>query len=770
MSSLSLRSFAWLVFTGLTLLLIIVLGGSLFDSKRQLDFAQRSADFDKAANALLVVAEQLAVERGLTQSALLAPGAASAEAAAAIAQPRARARAKLDEAFSAAAHLSFANSETLIVQTRQVTDEIQKLRDQADTAIKGPRDGRPDAVVQNWYKTASTGIERVQALWQGIAYDASSKDSFIALMTETKFLAGAMREYAGRERAALGAAVAGTGPFNATRQRDAVDQQARVDFAWQRIQQLNAGSDAPPGVRAAIDKAKTSFFDTYRKTRDAVAAKAAAGEPVGLQPRDWSAASNPGLQSFVDIRDAAIAATTRHVDDLTEATGRRLTRDILFLVIALATTAAGLIILSFRYLRPLQLLTDRTVRLAAGDIGDELTAGKRNDEIGRMALALESFRANAIERDRLAADIARERDISDARKSEQTAKETAAGREIAELLGRIAGGELDRRIDEAAKDGFFLSTSRDLNRLAATLQGMAGEMAEVMGALARGDLSRRVMGDYRGVFGELKDNVNTTNDKLGNIISGISEASAAVNNASAEISTGSQDLASRTESQAASIEETAASMHEITTTVKQNADNAQAANQLAVAARDTAEKGGSVVSQAVTAVTQIEGSAQKIADIVGLIDEIAFQTNLLALNASVEAARAGEAGKGFAVVAQEVRALAQRSANASKDIKALIAESNAQVKTGATLVNQTGSSLTEIVSAIKKVSDIVAEIAAASREQATGLEQVNTAVGSMDEMTQRNGALVEETSASAQALANQATELAQLVGFFRLRG
>jgi methyl-accepting chemotaxis protein len=208
-------------------------------------------------------------------------------------------------------------------------------------------------------------------------------------------------------------------------------------------------------------------------------------------------------------------------------------------------------------------------------------------------------------------------------------------------------------------------------------------------------------------------------------------------------------------------------VHEITATVRQNADNAQAASQLATAARDTAEKGGAVVADAVTAVTQIEESAQKISDIVGLIDEIAFQTNLLALNASVEAARAGEAGKGFAVVAQEVRALAQRSANASKDIKALISASNAQVKTGATLVNQTGSSLTEIVNAVKKVTDIVAEIAAASREQATGLDQINTAVASMDETTQRNGALVEQTSASAQALANQGREIAALVGFFK---
>ncbi len=223
--------------------------------------------------------------------------------------------------------------------------------------------------------------------------------------------------------------------------------------------------------------------------------------------------------------------------------------------------------------------------------------------------------------------------------------------------------------------------------------------------------------------------------------------------AAAEISTGSQDLASRTESQAASIEETAASMHEITATVKQNADNAQAASQLAAVARDAADKGGTVMGSVVTAMGQIEGSAAKISDIVGLIDEIAFQTNLLALNASVEAARAGEAGKGFAVVAQEVRALAQRSADASREIKTLITASNGQVREGGKLVGQAGESLTEIVTA--------------SREQATGLEQVNTAVGSMDEMTQRNGALVEETSASAQSLSQQATQLAQLVSFFK---
>ena len=306
-------------------------------------------------------------------------------------------------------------------------------------------------------------------------------------------------------------------------------------------------------------------------------------------------------------------------------------------------------------------------------------------------------------------------------------------------------------------------------KAAQMMQQAVQQVQAVVESTKANDLTHRI--ELEGKSGEIRTlcaGVNDLVDAMAEIISNIRTASDTIAAASAEISTGSQDLAQRTESQAASIEETAASMHEVTTTVKQNADNAQAANQLATAARDTAEKGGTVVRDAVVAVNQIEQSAQKIADIIGLIDEIAFQTNLLALNASVEAARAGEAGKGFAVVAQEVRALAQRSANASKDIKALIQTSNGQVKAGATLVNQAGQSLTEIVGSIKKVSDIVAEIAAASREQATGLEQINTAVGSMDEMTQRNGALVEETSASAQSLSNQAQELAQLVQRYRI--
>ncbi|WP_341910794.1 methyl-accepting chemotaxis protein [Ferrovibrio terrae] len=438
--------------------------------------------------------------------------------------------------------------------------------------------------------------------------------------------------------------------------------------------------------------------------------------------------------------------------------------------IAFLTIAFGLAISVLTITRPIAKLANGMNVLARGDTGAEVYGAGRKDEIGQMAGSVQVFKDNMIAREKAEADIAEQRRATEEQRSAREARERKAIEEISELCDKAAAGNLDTRLNEADKEGFLLTISQRLNGLTGMLQDVTAELATVTGSMAQGDLTKDIRGEYHGIFGTVKDGVNAMAAKLRDIASRLNESAMLVKDASAEISTGSQDLAQRTESQAASIEETAASMHEVTTTVKQNADNAAAANQLASVARDAADKGGVVMGNVVTAMGQIETSATKISDIVGLIDEIAFQTNLLALNASVEAARAGEAGKGFAVVAQEVRSLAQRSADASREIKTLISASNGQVREGGKLVGQAGESLNEIVSAVKKVSDIVAEITAASREQATGLEQINTAVSQMDEMTQRNGALVEETSASAQALSEQASQLAQLVSFFKVDG
>jgi methyl-accepting chemotaxis protein len=295
------------------------------------------------------------------------------------------------------------------------------------------------------------------------------------------------------------------------------------------------------------------------------------------------------------------------------------------------------------------------------------------------------------------------------------------------------------------------------------------EVADIVAAAQAGDLTRRIETEGKqGFFETLAIGINGLVDNMMVVIKQIKGAAVEVQTGAEEISKGNINLSQRTEEQASSLEQTASSMEQMTSTVKQTADNAGQANQLAIAARHQAEKGGAVVGSAVQAMGAINGASKKIADIIGVIDEIAFQTNLLALNAAVEAARAGEQGRGFAVVATEVRNLAGRSATAAKEIKTLIQDSVAKVNEGSKLVDESGRTLQEIVHAVKKVTDIVAEISAASREQSSGIEQVNRAVMQMDETTQQNAALVEQAAAASQAIVEQAQSLNQIIARYQV--
>ena len=399
---------------------------------------------------------------------------------------------------------------------------------------------------------------------------------------------------------------------------------------------------------------------------------------------------------------------------------------------ALAAVLAAVCIgwaLSRGIARPVKAMTDAMGRLASGDLGVEVPAIGRRDEIGAMASAVQVFKEGAAEKVRLEAETAEARSHAEEERIAGEAIRARAAREqaavveaVADGLAKLSGGDLTYRLSDAF--------ATDYEKLRADFNAAMGRLQDTM---------RIVVGNMQGI-----------------------------RSGTGEISQAAEDLSKRTEQQAASLEETAAALDQITATVRKTADGATHARGVVSAAKADAERSGDVVRNAVAAMGAIEKSSGQISSIIGVIDEIAFQTNLLALNAGVEAARAGEAGRGFAVVASEVRALAQRSADAAKEIKALISASAVQVAAGVQLVGETGTALARIGAQVVEINGIVVEIAASAQEQAVGLQQVNTAVNQMDQMTQQNAAMVEQSTAATQSLAHEATELSGMIARFQV--
>jgi methyl-accepting chemotaxis protein len=346
--------------------------------------------------------------------------------------------------------------------------------------------------------------------------------------------------------------------------------------------------------------------------------------------------------------------------------------------------------------------------------------------------------------------------------------EVIAENEINTLVESALAGDYSLRIDPEGKQGFMLKLAEGMNQLIASNQAVMTDIGRMLKALAQGDLTQEITADYHGLLGQLKNDCNSTCRQLAEIVTQIHDAASTIQMASKEIAAGNADLSIRTERQAASIEEAASSMEQLTVTVKQNADHAMHANELAIGASEIAKQGGQVVTQVVATMAEINESAKKIVDIISVIDSIAFQTNILALNAAVEAARAGDQGRGFAVVAVEVRNLAQRSASASKEIKTLIGNSVIKVDAGSKLADEAGSTMQQVVAAVNRVNRIISEISTASHEQSAGIEQMNQSMNQMDENTQQNATLVEQAAAASANLNEQAILLTKTVGAFRL--
>ncbi len=491
---------------------------------------------------------------------------------------------------------------------------------------------------------------------------------------------------------------------------------------------------AVPDAPAQIEAARTAA-GTWFTIVDGAAKRIAAGEDRSIGtalvgndgPSDKAmAAAEDAIDALVESAVAAREATNLHLTESVQ-------RGSLYLMIGAVVSAIAAAIIGWLMTRaiagPALNMVGYMRRLMAGDNDIQVPCATRKDEFGDMGVAVLAFRDAAVEKIRLEQDALTLRSQADGERAGNEAAQARLAEEQALIVSQTAAG---------------------------------------LSALAAGDLAHRITADFPGEYARLKADFNNAMDKLEEAMGVIGSNAAAMQSGAGEISQAADDLSRRTEQQAATLEETAAALDEITATVKRTAEGAERAGTVVAGAKSAAENSGVVVGRAVAAMGEIERSSDQISQIIGVIDEIAFQTNLLALNAGVEAARAGDAGRGFAVVASEVRALAQRSAEAAKEIKGLIAASSGHVKDGVGLVGETGEALTAIVERVAEINGLMAEITASAQEQATALSQVNTAVNQMDQTTQQNAAMVEQSTAASHNLSQEAGELATLVGKFHV--
>ena len=709
--------------------LVLILSFGAWDSWKKVDIANRIAGVAEVSTHLFKALHNLRSDRSRTVRMVLADRTNTPESAL-LAESRDAEVPALKAGLAKLKSMSFPGQQAMASELEQRFNTLTRLHAESIAAAARPKSERPPGLAKTISDELTALITFIDRSTVQLNRLVKLEDAFIDQLMEVKQLAWIVRDRGGESSVMVSNGLSGQ-PLPQEPWVFYNVNLARAEQAWEAMLQMASGLPLPPAFNDAVELAKREFFGReYTELRTNTLKQLMSGEKPSITVERWSGMTVPKLATSLAVAEVALDVAKAHAAYQHAVAMRSLLVQLGLLLVALALAAGMILLVTGRVIRPLGTIQQAMLKLAGGDFNVVLPGLDRKDEVGAIANAVEKFKVLAVEKGR------------------QDAEEVLRRQQVEAELQAKAAEERAKLADEQA---------RAFNAL-----------GDGLGRLSEGDLTCRLNEEFPEAYKQVKDNFNTALDRLYETIRSIAESSGEVANAAVEISSSTSDLSQRTEEQAASLERTSASMEEISSTVKNNADSANHANQVTAGTRECADRGGDVVAQAVRAMSRIEESSTKISDIIGVIDEIARQTNLLALNAAVEAARAGDAGRGFAVVASEVRNLAQRSSEAAKDIKSLIVNSTTQVQEGVDLVNRAGKSLGEIVESIKQVASIVSEIASASAEQSTGIDHVNTALLQMDEVTQQNAALVEENAATSKVLEQQSAAMSERVAFFKL--
>ncbi|MDH6268120.1 methyl-accepting chemotaxis protein [Rhizobium sp. SG_E_25_P2] len=615
-------------------------------------------------------------------------------------------------------------------QLLQSVTDLKGLRTDLDNTLSLPITQRNTALGERFAQTGNRLMDQIVQLAALIEDDMASIDPVMGKLAALKNNAWNVRNVGGSVWEIAHIPYTGGPTLNAEQKKRLDVTEGRTQTYWDMVE-LGASDPAiGDAVRRAVSEAKDGYFEgEFGTLRRGIVSAVQAGQMPEMAFTDWLNKLIPAINATTNIATVSMISAVEVADLGRQAAFRQAVISGVVALVILIVLAASYVVLRKRLFGPLSAMTTTVKAIADGRLDCEVPCTDRGDEMGDMASAVLVFKENAVQRGRL----------------EQEAK--------------VFQDQLDRKLKET--ESAFTEANRDQ---AAFLENLAMSLEK----LANGDMRTRVTGQVSIAFQSIKENFNSALEKLDEALGSVSTAAEAVGSGSSEISNASDHLSRRTEQQAAALEETAAALDEITVNVTSSSKRAQEARVATKEASERATMSGKVVADAVSAMQKIEQSSNQVTNIIGVIDEIAFQTNLLALNAGVEAARAGDAGKGFAVVAQEVRELAQRSAKAAKEIKELIGNSSKEVQSGVKLVSETGQVLKIIEGYIHTIDTHMDAIATAAQEQSVGMSEVNTAVNQMDQVTQQNAAMVEETNASASTLADEANRLRNLIAEFKL--